>query len=340
MGCQANPAHIGVGGPTTSWSSRAPQWRGGAALAAQLGVRTIDVAVGPATAFQVFTEEIDAWYVRGPYSWNEPTRAVGIRFEPGVGGRWLEVWNAASGEGFEMGRIPVWEPGARLVLTYRNVHLPPVPLTEIEVRFQAIEGGTRVTLEHRGWDRLPAEFRRAWLSRAWIALMKWFGEYIVGAKEAVMTSEAKRRTLTPYLCCKDAAAAIEFYKKVFGAVEVTRWTDDAGKIGHAEIQIGEAPIMLSDEFPDIGVLSPQSLGGSPVALHLYVEDVDRVAREAVAAGGKLLRPVADQSYGDRNCKLADPSGHVWMVATHKEDVSLEDLQKRVGGAYEVSQEGA
>jgi PhnB protein len=106
-----------------------------------------------------------------------------------------------------------------------------------------------------------------------------------------------------------------------------------GKIGHAEIKIGAAPIMLADEFPDMGVLSPQSLGGSPVSIHLYVEDVDALASQAVAAGAKVLRPVEDQFYGDRAGKLEDPFGHVWWIATHKEDVSFEEIQKRAAALY-------
>ena len=143
--------------------------------------RRIDVGVDPATAFDVFTREIDAWYKRGPYSWNDPARAVAIRFEPGVGGRWLEVWDEATGEGYEMGRILVWQPGARLVMTYRSVHLPPEPLTEIEVRFEPIPGGTRVTLDHRGWDRLPPDLVTAWEGRAWIAFVEAFREYVARA---------------------------------------------------------------------------------------------------------------------------------------------------------------
>jgi Activator of Hsp90 ATPase homolog 1-like protein len=147
-------------------------------------VRTIDVDVDPATAFDVFTDEIGAWYKPGPYSWNDPERAVGIRFEPGVGGRWLEVWDEATGEGFEMGRILVWEPGERLVLSYRSVHLPPDPLTEVEVRFEALDGGTRVTLEHRGWERLAAV--PEWVEkRAWVAFMGWFKDYLASRAERV-----------------------------------------------------------------------------------------------------------------------------------------------------------
>ncbi|HEU4389453.1 MAG TPA: VOC family protein [Blastocatellia bacterium] len=133
---------------------------------------------------------------------------------------------------------------------------------------------------------------------------------------------------TPYLCCNDAPAAIEFYKKAFGAVELFRLTENGGRLGHAEIKIGDAVIMLSDEYPEAGVRSPKSLGGASVSIHVYVENVDKLADTAVAAGAKLLRPVADAFYGDRNCAMEDPFGHRWMFATHKEDVSIDEMQKR------------
>jgi PhnB protein len=133
---------------------------------------------------------------------------------------------------------------------------------------------------------------------------------------------------TPYLCCKGAANAIEFYKKAFGATEVMRLAEPGGRIGHAEIKIGDATIMLADEYPDMNVLSPQTLGGSPVTIHLYVENVDALASRAVGAGAKLLRPVEDQFYGDRSGRLSDPFGHVWIISTHTEDVSPGEMQKR------------
>lgn len=134
------------------------------------------------------------------------------------------------------------------------------------------------------------------------------------------------------LCCKDAAAAIEFYKKVFGATESMRIVNQ-GKVGHAEIRIGNAPIMLSDEFPEYGMRGPKSIGGSPVTIHLYVEDVDAVARRAVSAGAKELAPVTDQFHGDRSGKFEDPFGHVWYIATHKEDVPVDEIQKRATALY-------
>lgn len=140
-------------------------------------------------------------------------------------------------------------------------------------------------------------------------------------------------TATPSLIARDAASALEFHKKAFEARELMRLTDPSGKIGHAEIKIGDSRIMLADENPEFGNRSPQSLGGSPVSIHLYVEDVDALARQAVAAGAKVLIPVADQFCGDRGGRLEDPFGHIWIIATYKEDVSPEDMQKRFAALY-------
>jgi PhnB protein len=124
-------------------------------------------------------------------------------------------------------------------------------------------------------------------------------------------------TATPYLCAKPAAEAIEFYKKAFGAVETMRINDDEGKVSHAEIKIGDALIMISDEYPEISVLSPDSIGGSPVMIVLDVQDVDAVFNQAVAAGATVDRPVMDRFDGAlRNGKLNDPYGHRWMITTH------------------------
>ncbi len=152
-----------------------------------------------------------------------------------------------------------------------------------------------------------------------------------------MTSKVKPipegyHTATPYLIIKDAASAIEFYKKAFGATELMRHADPSGKIMHAEIKIGNSPIMIGSEFPEMGVRSPQSLGGSPVGILLYVEDVDAVFSQAVAAGAKVERAVKDQFYGDRSGGVTDPFGHVWHIATHIEDVAPEELRKRAAAA--------
>jgi PhnB protein len=135
-------------------------------------------------------------------------------------------------------------------------------------------------------------------------------------------------TVTPYLIVKGGAQALDFYKKAFGAVERLRMGGTDGKIGHAEITINGSAIMLADEFPEMGAVSPQTLGGSPVGIHLYVEDVDAQVAKAVAAGATVLRPLTDMFYGDRTATIADPFGHKWSLATHKEDVSHEELQKR------------
>ena len=134
---------------------------------------------------------------------------------------------------------------------------------------------------------------------------------------------------TPYLIVNGGANAIEFYKKAFGAKEIMRMPRPDGKIGHAEIKIGDSPIMLADEVPEMGHRSPQSLGGTPVSIMLYVEDVDAVAGKATAAGAKVLRPVENQFYGDRSGTFSDPFGHQWHISTHKEDVSPEEMKKRM-----------
>jgi PhnB protein len=136
---------------------------------------------------------------------------------------------------------------------------------------------------------------------------------------------------TPYLIVRGASSAIDFYKKAFGAKELMRLPQPDGTIAHAEIKIGAAVIMLTDESPSsakIGTGSPQSLGASSVVVQLYVDDVDALAGQAVAAGARMLIPVSDQFYGDRSGRLTDPFGHVWILATHKEDVPPAQMQKR------------
>ena len=135
--------------------------------------------------------------------------------------------------------------------------------------------------------------------------------------------------ITPYLTVKGGAEAIEFYKKAFDAMEVMRLPNPDGTLGHAEVKIGNALVMLADEYPDYGNLSPKTLGGSSVRLHMYVEDVDAFFEKAVAAGAKVLIPIADQFYGDRSGRLEDPFGHVWLISTHVEDVSPEEMNRRM-----------
>ena len=136
-------------------------------------------------------------------------------------------------------------------------------------------------------------------------------------------------TVTPYLAVRNASAALDFYQKAFGATELMRMEDDKGKIGHAEIKIGDSPIMLADEHPEIEFLGPQSRGGSTVNIMVYTEDVDALFRRALDAGATEVRPLKDEFYGDRMGTVRDPFGHVWHLATHKEDVSPEEMEARM-----------
>ena len=135
-------------------------------------------------------------------------------------------------------------------------------------------------------------------------------------------------TVTPYLIVEGAVAAIDFYKKAFGAKELFTMPCGGGKLGHAEIQIGSSIIMLADAMPEMGYRGPQALGGTPVSILLYVENVDQRFNQAVAAGGKVMKPLQDQFYGDRSGTLTDPFGHVWSIATHKEDIAPEEIKRR------------
>jgi PhnB protein len=136
-------------------------------------------------------------------------------------------------------------------------------------------------------------------------------------------------SITPYLIVQGAAAAIDFYKKVFGATEVFRVPGPGGKVGHAELQFGDSRIMLADEHPEMGAKAPGSFGGTPVGLMLYVADVDARFNRAVAAGATVNKPLADQFYGDRSGTVTDPFGHQWTIATHTEDVSPEEMDRRM-----------
>jgi PhnB protein len=138
-------------------------------------------------------------------------------------------------------------------------------------------------------------------------------------------------TVTPYLVIKGAAKAIDYYKKVFGATETVRMPGPNGTVGHAELKIGDSHIMLADENPSMGQghTSASTIGGSPISLYVYLQDVDKVFDRAIAEGAKVLKPVQDQFYGDRSGFLQDPFGHLWGVATHVEDVSPQEMQERM-----------
>ena len=149
------------------------------------------------------------------------------------------------------------------------------------------------------------------------------------------TSDHPGQTVTPYLIVGDAQAAIAFYAQAFGAEEMFRLTEpDGGRIGHAELRIGNSVFMLADEHPEFGAQSPATLGGSPVKFHLAVDDADRAVERAVAAGATVLRPVQDQFYGERSGMVADPFGHAWFLASQTEAVRPDEMQRRYEAAFE------
>ncbi|MGD1215875.1 MAG: VOC family protein [Terriglobales bacterium] len=143
-------------------------------------------------------------------------------------------------------------------------------------------------------------------------------------------------SVTPYLIIKGAAKAIDYYKNVFGATEVVRMAGPDGRVGHAELQIGDSHIMLADEFPEMGHRSAESIGASPVSLLVYIPDCDKVVAKAVAGGAKVLKPVEDQFYGDRSGFIQDPFGHLWGIATHIEDVSPKEMEERAKKAMQAA----
>src|SRR4029079_4772270 len=148
-----------------------------------------------------------------------------------------------------------------------------------------------------------------------------------------MTKKSTATTITPYLCCRNGVAALDFYKKAFGAVEAMRMAMPDGKLGHGEFSINGVPLMLADEFPEHGHVSPQTLNGSPVTIAIVVPDVDAFVARAVAAGAKLSRPVENMFYGHRSGQLTDPFGHRWDISTVVEELTHEEINKRAAAMF-------
>ena len=150
----------------------------------------------------------------------------------------------------------------------------------------------------------------------------------VPKKKVVKPIPPGYHVVTAYLCIDGAAAAIDFYKRVFGAKERMRMDAPGGKVGHAEITIGDSVVMLADQFPEMNFYGPKSGGNTSINMHLYMKDVDAVVQRAVVAGAKVVRPVEDKFYGDRTGSIEDPFGHVWHIATHTEDLSMAEMKRR------------
>lgn len=146
---------------------------------------------------------------------------------------------------------------------------------------------------------------------------------------AVKPIPDRHARVTAYLMVHDAAAAMAFYTRVFGAKEVFRMEMPGGKVGHAEVRLGDSIIMLADEFPEMGCVGPKTIGGTPVTLLVYFEDCDAVIQQALAAGATVKMPARDQFYGDRSGTITDPFGHLWTIATHKEDLTKEEVDRRM-----------
>jgi PhnB protein len=155
-------------------------------------------------------------------------------------------------------------------------------------------------------------------------------------KKAVKPIPPGYHVVTAYLCIDGAAAAIDFYKRVFGAKERMRMDAPGGKVGHAEILIGDSVVMLADQFPEMNFYGPKSGGNTSINMHLYMKDVDAVVKRAVVAGAKVVRPVEDKFYGDRTGSIEDPFGHVWHIATHTEDLSMAEMKRRGEAAAKQS----
>jgi predicted enzyme related to lactoylglutathione lyase/uncharacterized protein YndB with AHSA1/START domain len=255
---------------------------------------SVEVPVNPATAFQIFTDEVGAWYLSGPQSWNDPQQAVGMLFEPGVDGRWMEIWDEETGEGYEVGRIRVWEPGSRLVFTYRTVNMPPTPATEVEVRFIPSDGGTLVTLDHRGWDALPpgpATERFERTREGWGVVLRAYATYAARRRQQAPGREAAfpAAAKTPpvelgYFAL--AVADVDRAKTFFGALFGWSFAPTSERAG-AHIENTKIPGAIAR-------------GPAPV-LYFRVGDIRAAIARLVALGGRADEPIESASGWSASC---------------------------------------
>jgi uncharacterized glyoxalase superfamily protein PhnB/uncharacterized protein YndB with AHSA1/START domain len=299
---------------------------------------TVEVALPPEQAFRVFTAEIGAWYVVDRYTVVDHERTVDVRIEPRVGGRLLDVHDAATGEGNEMGRVTAWEPPRRFQFTDARA-------TETEVRFDPVPGGgrTAVTLEQRGLDRLPpgeAEHVRRY---GWRLLLRWFEAALASPPEELglervatmqpaheedqpMTATGSTVTLrgvSPYLYYPDAGAALDWLARVFGFRETARYVDDDGVVRESEMQVGDTTIQLS------GGHAPGTGHGQGLLLIVHLDDVDAQHARVAAAGVEAPDP-EQKPYGPRTFTVTDPWGYHWDFWQ-----PVHDYVEGPGGLHEI-----
>jgi uncharacterized glyoxalase superfamily protein PhnB len=297
--------------------SGGPDAATGARVDAERGVvrSTVEVALDQRDAFRVFTAEIGSWYVVDRYTVIDHERTVDIRFEPHVGGRLMDVYDAATGKGREMGRITVWDPPRRLVFTDARD-------TETEVRFEphADGGRTTVTMEQRGLDRLPPDEAEHVRRYGWRLVLRWFGTAVATRPEEfayedhvqqegqAMTTTSEHdvtiQGLTPYLYYADAGAALDWLSRVFGFEEVVRYVDDDGVVRESEMRVGGTTVQLS------GGHEPGSGHGEGLWIIVHVDDVDAQHARVVAAGVDAPEP-EQKPYGPRTFTVTDPWGYHW-----------------------------
>lgn len=293
---------------------------------------TVEVALPPAEAFRMFTAEIGSWYVVDRSTVPDPGRTVDIRFEPRVGGRFIDVHDAATGEGREIGRITAWDPGRRFSFTDRRG-------VDTEVRFQPAVGGTAVTIEQRGLDRLPPSEAEHVRRYGWHLLLGWFAAAVGLAgrpddddhdhsrdEEQAMSQTTDDRVtiqnVTPYLFYEDAGAALDWLARVFGFRETARYVDADDVVRESEMQVGGTTIQLCGHAPGEG-------HGQGLLLIVHVDDVDAMHARVVAAGIEAAAP-DQQSYGPRTFGVTDPWGYQWSFWQQ-----VHAYEERKGGLREV-----
>lgn len=248
---------------------------------------SVDVAVDPHTAFRVFTEEIDAWWERGPINFYDAGRAAAKRFEPGVGGRYLEIYDDRTGEALEIGRITIWEPGARLVWRHS------LNDTEVEVLFQAIPNGTRVILE----QRLVPGGTKADFNSGWRHILGWFAD-LADRPEGEQAGRKDLPRIIPVLHYKDSAAAGAWLVRVFGLCP----RHHRHPTGFNELVLGDSMVMLRNSEGPI----------QAVHLYAYVDELEDHFARATAGGAKIIEGI--RKHGDRHYVAEDLEGHHWTFA--------------------------